>query len=267
MLAGAALFACMTDLVAGIARLSDSAAARHGQTAQLAAAPAATLPRQDPTPRACSGRPDPLGPSRLVYSSRLKVDALCRGRLPSGGNNKASTKGCKKGPACGGPRGEASPRGCQRVNCGSALLPAHSRLTHRLGPCRRHGWSTRVCSCRRCSASWRGTCRSSRPGAGCGSTTPPRPRRWPPLTARPILRVQCMRRASAVRVQCVCSACARVPVLVPPQPQPQLEPQSSFWPCPGAVIAPMMGCDSATDYYTQASSGPLLTRARVSTAC
>jgi len=31
----------------------------------------------------------------------------------------------------------------------------------------------------------------------------------------------------------------------------------------GAVIAPMMGCDSATDYYTQASSGPLLTRARV----
>ena len=115
VLAGAALFACMTDLVAGIARLSDSAAARHGQTAQLAAAPAATLPRQDPTPRACSGRPDPLGPSRLVYSSRLKVDALCRGRLPSGGNNKASTKGCKKGPACGGPRGEASPRACQRV--------------------------------------------------------------------------------------------------------------------------------------------------------
>ena len=105
VLAGAALFACMTDLVAGIARLSDSAAARHGQTAQLAAATAATLPRQDPTPRACSGRPDPLGP-----------------------------------------RGEPSPRACQRVNCGSALLPAHSRLTHRLGPCRRHGWSTRVCS-------------------------------------------------------------------------------------------------------------------------
>ena len=82
-------------------------------------------------------------------------------------------------------------------------------------------------------------------------------------------RLQCMGSmcAPAVRVQCVCSACARVPVLVPPQPQPQLEPQSSFWPYPGAVIAPMMGCDSATDYYTQASSGPLLTRARVSTAC
>ena len=45
VLAGAALFACMTDLVAGIARLSDSAAARRAQTAQLAAAPAATLPR------------------------------------------------------------------------------------------------------------------------------------------------------------------------------------------------------------------------------
>ena len=31
----------------------------------------------------------------------------------------------------------------------------------------------------------------------------------------------------------------------------------------GAAIAPMMGCDSATDYYEQASCGKLLSRARV----
>ena len=31
----------------------------------------------------------------------------------------------------------------------------------------------------------------------------------------------------------------------------------------GCVIAPMMGCASAADYYRQASSGPLLPRARV----
>ena len=76
--------------------------------------------------------------------------------------------------------------------------------------------------------------------------------------------------------QCMCSACAAVHVrahvsvtLVPPQPPPLPlpDPHPQLWACPGAVIAPMMGCDSATDYYTQASSGPLLTRARVTAAC
>ena len=77
-----------------------------------------------------------------------------------------------------------------------------------------------------------------------------------------------LRSACAVRVlQCMC---VRMYVtLVPPQPPPLPlpDPHPQLWACPGAVIAPMMGCDSATDYYTQASSGPLLTRARVTAAC
>ena len=72
-LAGAALFACMTDLVAGIARLSDSAAARRGQTAQLAAAPAATRPRQDPHATRLLRAARPSGPER--EESPRRVDA------------------------------------------------------------------------------------------------------------------------------------------------------------------------------------------------
>ena len=57
-LAGAALFACMTDLVAGIARLGGSAAAQRAhRAARLGAAPAAALPAGSPRHAPAQGDP------------------------------------------------------------------------------------------------------------------------------------------------------------------------------------------------------------------
>jgi hypothetical protein len=77
------------------------------------------------------------------------------------------------------------------------------------------------------------------------------------LTARRMLRSAC-----AVACACICDA-RTAPA---PAPAPARPPAPALA-VSGAVIAPMMGCDSATDYYTQASSGPLLSRARVTAAC